>query len=75
MYFANSIRGKGLGKILLQKCLDFAKQSEFKTCYLETIKQLKSAVFLYQNFGFKKISNPLGNTSHYSCDVYMIKKL
>jgi len=75
MYFSKSIRGKGLGKEMLLKCLNFAVESNFKICYLETITQLKSAIILYDKFGFKKNDGPMGNTSHFSCDVHMIKNL
>ena len=75
MYFSKSIRGKGLGKEMLLKCLNFAVESNFKICYLETITQLKSAIILYDKFGFKKIDGPMGNTCHFSCDVHMIKNL
>ena len=75
MYFSKSIRGKGLGKEMLLKCLNFAVASNFKICYLETITQLKSAIILYDKFGFKKIDGPMGNTCHFSCDVHMIKNL
>ena len=75
MYFAKSIRGIGLGRKMLEKCLDFALESKFKICYLETIAKLDLAINLYEKLGFKKISYPLGNTSHYSCDIHMIKDL
>ena len=75
MYFSKSIRGKGIGNEILLKCLNFAIESDFKICYLETITQLKSAIILYEKFGFKKIEGPLGNTSHFSCDIHMIKNL
>ena len=75
MYFSKSIRGKGLGKEMLQKCLNFAIESNFKICYLETITQLQSAIILYDKFGFKKINGALGNTSHFSCDIHMTKNL
>ncbi|MDA9357154.1 GNAT family N-acetyltransferase [Flavobacteriaceae bacterium] len=75
MYFSKSIRGKGLGKEMLQKCLNFAIESNFKICYLETITQLHSAIILYDKFGFKKINGALGNTSHFSCDIHMTKNL
>ena len=75
MYFSKSIRGIGLGREMLDKCLDFALASKFKICYLETIAKLGLAINLYEKLGFKKISGPLGNTSHCSCDVYMTKDL
>ena len=75
MYFSNKIRGKGLGVKMLQKCLAFAKKSNYKVCYLETIKTLTSAIHLYYKFGFKRINGPLGDTCHYSCDIHMTKNL
>ena len=75
MYFSNKIRGKGLGVKMLQKCLAFAKKSNYKVCYLETIKSLTSAIHLYHKFGFKSIDGPLGNTNHFSCDIHMTKNL
>ena len=75
MYFSKNIRGLGLGKKMLETCLDFAKTSNYKFCYLETINELTSAIKLYDKFGFNRIDGPIGNTSHYSCDVHMIKNL
>jgi putative acetyltransferase len=75
MYFSAEIRGKGLGKAVLSKCLEQAKVFGFKTCYLETIPDLKAAIHIYESVGFKHIDKALGNTGHYSCDVHMTKKL
>ncbi len=75
MYFSNAIRGKGLGREMLSKCLDSAKAFGFKTCYLETIPTLESAIHLYESAGFTYIDKPLGNTGHYSCEIHMIKSL
>ena len=72
MYFSKSIRGKGLGKEMLQKCfLILLSNQIFKICYLETITQLQSAIILYDKFGFKKINGALGNTSHFSCGYFI----
>jgi putative acetyltransferase len=36
---------------------------------------MTAAQKLYKKNGFKKINTPMGNTCHYSCDVWMIRKL
>ena len=75
MYFSPEIRGKGLGKKIIIKCLEQALDFGFKTCYLETFPTLKAAIHIYESVGFKYIDKPLGNTGHFSCDVRMTKEL
>ncbi|MEZ4792052.1 MAG: GNAT family N-acetyltransferase [Gelidibacter sp.] len=75
MYFSPEIRGKGLGKAIILKCLEQAKAFGYKTCYLETVPALKAAIHIYESVGFKHIGKPLGNTGHFSCDVHMTKEL
>ena len=53
MYFAPSIRGKGLGKKLLERTLKHAKFLGFTKMTLETASILKAANHLYMNFGFR----------------------
>ncbi|MBT8264981.1 MAG: GNAT family N-acetyltransferase [Bacteroidia bacterium] len=75
MYFTPSVRGKGYGRIMFNKCLDKAKALGYKKCYLESASQLKIAIQLYEKEGFKHLEQPLGFTGHYSCGVWMIKDL
>ncbi|HVB02389.1 MAG TPA: GNAT family N-acetyltransferase [Chitinophagaceae bacterium] len=75
MYLQPQARGKGLGVLLLNQCLDFARQSGFKQCYIETMPELQAAIRLYTSFGFSPLSGPLGNTGHYGCRVWMIRDL
>lgn len=75
MYFLKEVRGLGLGEILIQKCLINAKNMGFKKCYLETLPYMVAAQKLYTKVGFEPLEKPLGNTGHYSCDVWMIKAL
>ena len=75
MYYAPKVRGKGFGKKMFEKCLESAKELGYKQCYLESASQLKAAIHIYENFGFKHLDAPLGNTGHYSCGVWMIKEL
>lgn len=71
MYFMNELRGRGMGARMLTKCLTFAKEYGYKTCYLETLDRMAEARKLYGKFGFKSLSAPLGFTGHSSCDTYM----
>jgi len=75
MYFLPSIRGKGLGNLMIEKCLSFALDNKFKYCYIETLPYMKSAQKLYLKKGFSYINSPIGNTGHTSCNVWLIKKL
>ena len=75
MYFMSEARGKGLGSQMMAKCLEFAKQSGFKQCYLETLPYMVEARKLYRKVGFESLDKPLGNTGHYSCTEWMIKDL
>ena len=75
MYLSKSARGKGLGKTLLQKCSDEAKQQGYKKIYLESMPELKLAIPMYEKFGFSFLKGPKGNSGHTGCDVWMIKEL
>ncbi|MBT5417253.1 MAG: GNAT family N-acetyltransferase, partial [Cryomorphaceae bacterium] len=55
--------------------LDFAKESGFEKCYIETMPNMVNAQKLYLKKGFKYINGPLGNTCHNACPVWMLKKL
>ncbi len=75
MYLVPSARGLGIGKMLMEKCLHAAKEAGFKKIYLETKTQLLPAIKLYEQYGFGYSTEPLGNSGHYGCDTWMIKKL
>jgi len=75
MYLRAEVRGKGLGKLLINKCLEFAKGIGYQQVYIETMPELRKAVSIYEKFGFEYLSGPLGNTGHFGCDVWMLKKL
>lgn len=75
MYFLAETRGKGLGSKLISICLDKAKEFGFDECYLETMPYMTAAQKLYKKNGFTNIDAPMGDTCHYSCDVWMTKKL
>jgi len=75
MYFLPEARGRGLGSKMIIVCLEKAKEFGFESCYLETLPYMRDAVKLYKKNGFRNLDKPVGNTCHYSCDVWMIKNL
>ena len=75
MYYSPKVRGRGLGKKMIKKCLENAKKLGYKKCYLESASQLKAAIHIYESYEFEHLDGPLGNTGHYSCSVWMIKDL
>jgi putative acetyltransferase len=74
MYLLPEFRGKGIGIALINKCFDTARQMGFNTIYIESMLVLDRAIALYEKFGFKRLSEPLGNTGHYS-EVWMTKSI
>ena len=48
-------QGHGVGKILLEHCLDIAKQKQITTLILYSNTILQSAIHLYRKYGFKEI--------------------
>lgn len=52
MYFLPELRGRGLGRALLDRMATFAREQGIRTLTLETASVLKEAVRLYENFGF-----------------------
>jgi putative acetyltransferase len=75
MYFLSEARGRGVGRLLLERCLAAARERGYETMYLETLNSMTDAQRLYQKLGFLRIDGPLGNTGHFSCDTYYAMKL
>ncbi len=75
MYFMPSARGKGIGAAMMQRCLAYAKEQEFRKCYLETMPYMIAAQKLYKKTGFISLEKPMGDTGHYNCETWMLKEL
>lgn len=75
MYLLPEARGLGLGRMLMQRCLETALAEGFKQVYLETLPELKQALSVYEKFGFEYLSAPLGNSKHFGCGLWMLKNL
>jgi putative acetyltransferase len=75
MYLRPEYRGKGLGRLLIEKCLGSAAEAGYRHVYIETLPELRKAMSVYEKFGFRYLDGPMGNTGHFGCDVWMLKDL
>ncbi|MEI2738200.1 MAG: GNAT family N-acetyltransferase [Chitinophagaceae bacterium] len=75
MYLLPQARGTGLGRTLIEKCLNFAKDAGYKQVYLETMPELKQALSMYAKFGFEYLKGPMGNSGHTGCSLWMLREL
>ena len=75
MYLLPDMRGTGLGRAMIQKCIDEAKIRGYKKIYIETMPELRQAMRTYEKFGFQYLSGPMGNTGHFGCEIWMMLDL
>nr|WP_299173870.1 GNAT family N-acetyltransferase [uncultured Allomuricauda sp.] len=75
MYVSPKARGKGIGAKLISICEGKAKEFGFDQCYLETMPYMEAAQKLYNKQGYEYLDARIGDTGHYACPVWMIKKL
>ena len=53
MYFDPKLRGRGVGKLMLERMIEKARARGFRRIYLETASVLKEAAALYEKYGFQ----------------------
>lgn len=75
MYLLPAARGTGLGSQLITLCIEKAKSFGFSNIYLETMNELKAALKVYERMGFTYLTGPMGDSGHFGCPLWMIKKL
>jgi len=75
MYLLPEERGKGLGGLIIEKCLQTAKELGFKQIYIESMPELEKALKVYERFGFNYLSAPMGSSGHFGCELWMIRAI
>ena len=75
LYLTAATRGKGIGKMLMDKCYEEAAKLGYTHLYLESFPQLAKAVSMYEKAGFKPLTGALGNSGHFACTIWMVKEL
>ncbi len=74
-YIDKKARGLGIGKQLMDKSVTTAQNMGYRKIYIESLPAFEKAVNIYEKQGFKTLSNPLGNTGHSGCNIWMLKEL
>ena len=69
MFVDTAYRGRGISKLLLDKCINEAKQLGAKKIFLYSNSQLKTAIQLYTKYGFVHI--PVVNAPFLTADIKM----
>ena len=73
MTVSEAARGTGLGRDLMQACIDRARTLGAPRLYLETNSSLGPALGLYRPMGF--VDLPKQDTPYARCDVWMVLEL
>ncbi len=74
-YLAESERGRGTGRRLMELCIASARELGYRKLYIESMPQFSKAVRIYEKLGFRKLSSPLGNSGHTTCNIWMLLDL
>src|SRR5687768_5929149 len=69
MTVSEDLRGSGLGKLLMQRCIDAGAEMGASRLYLETNSSLGPALGLYRAMGFKDLAPT--ETPYVRADVFM----
>jgi putative acetyltransferase len=56
-------------------CEENARALGFTHLYLESFPDMEAAIHLYKSFGYEQLEKPLGNSGHFSCNVWMLKSI
>jgi len=75
MYLLREARGLGLGRRLMERCLDAARGAGYERCYLETLEHMTEARGLYESRGFRPLDAPMGSTGHSGCNGWYVRDL
>jgi len=75
MYLRRDVRGRGIGRALLEECVKAAKQLLYVRCYLETVTAMQPALEFYERHGFRDLGARLGRTGHEHNDRWMVRPL
>jgi len=74
-YFSPQLRGKGIGRKLLQKVIESARTDGYNKLYIESFPEFSHAVSMYEAYGFKHLPSRLGNSGHTATTIHMEKAI
>lgn len=70
-YIAPEARNLGLGKEILELSIEFANAIGYRQLYIESLPHYAKAVAMYEKLGFYMLDNPLGESGHPACNIWM----
>jgi putative acetyltransferase len=73
MTVAETLRGSGLGRSLMQRCIEAGAEAGAPRLYLETNSSLGPALGLYRAMGFKDVAPVV--TEYARADIFMERRL
>lgn len=74
MYLDDSVKGNGLGYVLISFVEERMKEVGIRTSYLETHTNLQAAIHVYEKMGYQAIKRPEA-VGHSTMDHFYIKEL
>jgi putative acetyltransferase len=75
LYLLPGVRGRGLGRMLMEKTFETAREMGYKQLYLESMPELGRAVSIYEKCGFRFLPSRMGDSGHFNCQIWMLKDL
>lgn len=76
MTVAESLRGRGLGRVILAAAIELARRDGAERLYLGSNKRLANAVHLYESMGFRHVpAHEIGPMPYDRADVFMTMDL
>lgn len=75
LYLHRDARGQGIGKELMLKSIQSAKEMGYTHLYLESLPELNQAVDLYKKVGFQLLPSRMGDSGHFACDLWMVLEI
>lgn len=74
-YFSPKLRGRGMGRELIQKVIESTRTAGYHYLYIESFPEFSHAVSLYEKYGFKYLPSRLGNSGHTATTIHMEKEI
>lgn len=73
-YLSAEARGKGIGRELMERSIQAARDMGYHNLYLESLPVFAKAVSIYEKQGFSRLSKPL-SSEHPGCNLWFLKTL
>jgi putative acetyltransferase len=74
-YLHANAREKGVGRALIEKCMESARQLAYSKIYIESLPEFDKAVSMYHKAGFVSLDKPLTKFGHPGCNLWFLKDL